>query len=435
MSFDFAVEEIFPTLISGATLVLRPETLYGPTDQFLRFIADQRISILDLPTAFWHTWVDELPQQTLGLPESLRLVIVGGEKASAESLAIWRERVSPRIQWVNGYGPTETTVIATSWEAGPGDETQIHGDIPIGRPIANTRLYVVDPYLEPCPVGVAGELLIAGDGLARGYLNRAELTRAKFINHAFGDGPAERLYRSGDLVKYLPDGCLVFLGRQDHQVKIRGFRIEMAEIENALEQHAGVSRALVIAAGAGDKRLVAYYSPAGTLRPSAGELSGFLRSRLPEFMIPPDFLPVERFPLTPNGKIDRGRLPLPDGRRPEQQAGYVAPRTATEEALTQIWSQLLAIAPIGINDNFFSLGGHSLLATKLASRIKSRWGIELPLRLVFERPTVAGLALAVTEIQASDLSSDELAGLIQQIEMLDENQAKGYSVPPDRADD
>jgi hypothetical protein len=249
--------------------------------------------------------------------------------------------------------------------------------------------------LQPVPIGVPGELFVGGDGLARGYHRRPELTAQRFIPHPLRTDPGARLYRTGDLVRYLADGTLEFLGRVDQQVKLRGFRIEPGEVEAALARHPDVA-VVMREESSGDKRLVAYFVPRWEPAPSTGELRGSLRASLPEYMVPSAFVPLEALPLTPSGKLDRRALPSPDRVRPELESGFVAPRSPVEVLLATIWIGLLGVEPVGIHDNFFALGGHSLLATQVLSRIRALLQVELPLRTIFEVPTIAGLAAALT---------------------------------------
>jgi acyl carrier protein len=270
----------------------------------------------------------------------------------------------------------------------------------IGRPIANTQLYILDGNLHPVPIGVPGESHIGGDGLARGYLNRPELTPEKFIANPFSEEPGARLYKTGDRARYLPDGNIEFLGRMDDQVKIRGYRIELGEIETVLSQHSSLREAVVLARedSPGDRRLVAYAVAAPGCAPSVHELRSFLQQKLPEYMVPSAFVFLESLPLTPNGKLDRKALPAPDQTRPELEETFVAPRTPVEETLASIWSDVLKVDTIGIHDNFFELGGQSQLATQLISRIRDTFKFDLPLRSLFEAPTIYGLAQRVQEL-------------------------------------
>ena len=307
--------------------------------------------------------------------------------------------VLPHLQIWNIYGPTEATANASATRLGAGDE------VTIGRPIANAQIYILNTCLRPVPIGVQGELYIGGAGVARGYLNRPRLTAENFLPDPFSTAPGARLYRTGDLARYRPDGNIEFLGRADDQVKIRGFRIELGEIEAALGQHPAVREAVVLAqedaAGvvsaspAPERRLVAYVCTEREPFPTTTDLRKFLREKLPEYMVPAIFVLLNAFPLMPNGKIDRRALRLSERTRPELDTAFAAPRGPVEELLAEIWSQLLGIELVGIDDNFFALGGHSLLATQLMSRIREAFQVEIPLRRVFEVPTVSGLAESI----------------------------------------
>jgi len=275
-----------------------------------------------------------------------------------------------------------------------GAGTEIGTSVPIGRPISNTQVYILDQRQQPVPVGVAGELYIGGDGLARGYLNRPELTEEKFVANTFNAEAGARLYRTGDRVRYQADGNIEFLGRIDQQVKIRGYRIELGEIEAVLSEHPAIKESVVIARDdeAGDKRLVAYVIAGKNGGPSISELRKYLKGKLPHYMVPSAFVVLDEMPLTPNGKVDRCALPSPERSREEVEGEYQAARTPVEEMMVVIWAGILGIEQVGIRDNFFELGGHSLSATRMVSRIRDAFGVELPLRTVFESPTVAGLA-------------------------------------------
>ncbi len=300
----------------------------------------------------------------------------------------------------NLYGPTETTIWYAACQITPEQHP-----ISIGRPIANTTFYLLDPHLQPVPIGVPGELFIGGDGLARGYLHRPELTEERFIKHPFRHDDTSRLYRTGDLASYQPDGTVVVIGRLDHQVKVRGFRIELGEIETVLSQHPSVGQAVVVVREEtpGDKRLVAYVVPqAGEPAPSIEELQHQVQQRLPAYMVPSAFMMMEAFPLTPNGKIDRRALPAPDTSRTDGARTFVAPKTFLQHQLATIWEELLQVHPIGIRDNFFELGGHSLLAMRLLARIKQASGKELPLSTLFAAATIEQLAQALLEDTAGE---------------------------------
>jgi amino acid adenylation domain-containing protein len=384
LSFDTSAEEIWPALASGATLVLRPEGMLDSVPRFLAELDHLGITLLNLPTAYWHEVA--AGAEGLALPTCLRRVVIGGEKALAEPLAAWGRTGHP-ARVVNTYGPTETTIVATRHEP-DGD-----GEVPIGRPIAGARVYVIDRTLQPAPPGAAGELLIGGAGLSRGYLGRPDLTAAAFVPDPFSGEPGARLYRSGDLVRFRQGGVLDFLGRVDAQVKVRGFRIEPGEIESALGAHPQVRAAAV---AVDEDRLAAWVVSEGE-PPTVTELRRFLADRLPEHMIPAVFVTLEALPLTPSGKVDRRALPKPEGDRPRLEKEYVPPASEVEDALVAIWAEALGVERVGVLDNFFELGGHSLLATQVVARIRENLQVDLPLIALFQLPTVEQLAVAVEE--------------------------------------
>ncbi len=389
ISFDIAVEEIFPTWFAGAALVLRSDEMSLAGADFLRWIAARRITMLDLPTAYWHELVHELAESREKLPEHLRLVIVGGEKASASAYASWLKAGGDRVRWVNTYGPTEASVIVSAYEPDPA--RPFPENLPIGRPIANVQLYVLDSELQPVAVGEAGELHIGGPGVARGYLNHPELTAAKFVRNPFHPDADARLYKTGDMVRYLPDGNIEFQGRIDFQVKIRGFRIELGEIEAVLEKHPGVAQAVVTAREVNGEKRLAGYIVALPDAVTTGELRRHVKESLPEYMVPADFVFLKSFPLTPNGKVDRRALPEPQSVESSQAEGFVAPRDEFEARMIGLWEQVLSRRPIGVSDNFFELGGHSLLAVRLTSRIEKQFGKKLTITALIQAPTVEKL--------------------------------------------
>ncbi len=410
LSFDVAAEEIFPAWLSGAAVVLLPERT--PTiDDFVDYLIKEGITVVNLPSAYWHQWVDELDRLDKKLPPSLRLLIVGNEKVLLDHFERWHQAFGGKVRWLNAYGPTEATITAAVYEAPQGDENYRDlTSVPIGRPMPNRQIYILDQYLQPVPIGVTGEIFIDGPALALGYLNNSELTAEKFIANPFCPDSSARLYRTGDLGRYLPDGNIEFLGRIDNQVKIRGYRIELGEIEAVLGQHPAVREAIVLAREGSskdstgspttDKRLVAYVvAPSNT---STNELRSFLKQKLPDYMIPSAFVFLDALPLTPNGKLDRKALPAPDQSRPELEETLTAPRNPVEEIVASIWAEVLKLEKVGIQDNFFDLGGHSLLATQVVSRIGRALQVELPLRALFETPTVAGLAERVEEARRKE---------------------------------
>jgi amino acid adenylation domain-containing protein len=399
ISFDIAIEEIWPALLTGASLILRPANFSLAVADFLHCADQEGITVFDLPTAYWHELVHGLSEGAGTLPKSLRLVIVGGEKASAPLLRTWRTQVTSGVRWINTYGPTEASVIATAYEPAAGE---VPDPLPIGKPIDNVRTYILDRNLQPVPVGVPGELHIGGLGVARGYLNRPELTTEKFVSDAFCIHPGARLYKTGDLVRYLPSGDIEFLGRRDFQVKIRGFRVELGEIEAALARHSEVREAVVIAReeGLNGKRLVAYLVSLPGSTPAPSELRSYLKRQLPDYMVPSDFVLLDELPLTPNGKIDRSALPAPSAE--QTSAGdYAPPSDAVESQLVGMWEEILGRRPIGIRDNFFELGGHSLLAVRLMRRIDRGFGRTVPLAALFEAPTIEQFAAILRQPQST----------------------------------
>jgi len=390
ISFDIAIEEIFPTLMGGATLVLKTNEMPLAIADFLSWIRERGVTVLDLPTAYWHELVHEAAELRKKLPAKLRLVIVGGEKASASALAAWKKIAAERIRWVNTYGPTEASVIATAYEP---VEKEIPATLPIGRPIRNVQIHLLDSHLQPVPVGIRGELHIGGVGVARGYLNRPELTAQKFIKDPFRPEPGARLYNTGDLARYLPNGDIEFLGRSDDQVKIRGFRVELGEVEAALNQYPETAESVVVAREDGheSKRLIAYIVPIDQSL-KAGDLRLFLKAKLPDYMVPSAFVMLKAMPLTPNGKVDRRALPAP---RPEDlvsEETQVGPKDELESQLVKVWETVLDKRPIGVRQNFFELGGHSLLAVRLMHRIEQMLGKRLPIATLLQAPTVEELA-------------------------------------------
>jgi amino acid adenylation domain-containing protein len=389
VSFDVATFEIWGALLHGGCLVgIERELLVAPR-QLAAALVERRITVVFLTTAVFNQVAREAPQALRGV----RHLFAGGEALDATWVREAIEKGSPG-RMINGYGPTESTTYAVCYRV----EEMAAGapSVPIGRPIANTTGYVVDRDLGAVPVGVAGELLLGGDGLARGYWRRPGLTAERFVPNPFGEA-GSRLYRTGDLARWLADGRLDFLGRIDQQVKVRGFRIELGEIEAVLGEHPGVGHAVVaVRADAGGPRLIAWVVPRepGALAAFPGELREHLRAKLPEHMVPTAWVRLESLPLTPNGKVDRRALPAPEA---ESATGWVAPRMPAEELLAGIWCEVLGRDRVGATDDFFELGGHSLLAVRAASRVSAALGLEVPVSLLFEAPTPAALAAALRE--------------------------------------
>ena len=393
MAFDVAAQEIFGTLTSGATLVLRNEACIGDSVSFWQACQAWGITVAHLPAAFWHRLAYEVPDE---LPAALRLIALGGERLDAGALSHWFERQGERVVLLNEYGPTETTVTATVHAV----RAQETARAPIGRPLANVRIYVLDGQGQPAPLGVQGEICIGGEGIARGYLNRLELTEERFVKDPFSDEPGARMYRTGDLGYWQADGALQFAGRNDDQVKIRGFRVELGEIEAQLAALAQVREAVVVAREdhPGDKRLVAYWTAhegaAEETLPDVERLRDHLKAELPAYMVPSAFMRLEAMPLTPNGKVDRKALPAPDAEALVTHM-YEAPQGPVEEVLAGIWQELLGVERVGRNDSFFDLGGHSLLIVSMVEKLRQA-GLKAEIRQVFQAGHLVALAAEIS---------------------------------------
>ena len=392
IGFDTSAEEIFCPLSCGAALVLRTEDMLDSTTHFLERCSKAGISMLTLPTAYWHQLTASMSDRDWELAGGVRLWIGGGEAMLPQSVQEWRSRLGQRVRLINSYGPTEATIACTGYEISEAEEDL--SQIPIGRPLTNAEVYIVDKYLQPVPIGVYGELCIGGAGLTRGYLNRPASTAEKFIPNPF-NGTGERLYRTGDVARFLSDGNLEYFGRSDQQVKIRGFRIEIGEIEAVLGRHPAVREGAVVVRQIGsEKRLVAYVVPHASPGPSTSELREFVKANVPEYMVPSIFMMLERLPLTPSGKINREALPAPDQSRPELAAKMVAPRNEVEQMLAEIWQSVLGLEKVGIHDSFFELGGDSILSIQVVSRASQK-GLRLTPKQIFVNQTIAELALVV----------------------------------------
>lgn len=431
-AFDSSVAGIFWSLCQGGELHLPEVGLERDPAGLVAAIAHHQIShILTLPSLYNLLLEVAKPHQLA----SLQTVIVAGEICPI-TLVRRHQESYPETQLFNEYGPTETTVWSTVYRCQPEMGQTIETEqknlrwsstVPIGHPIPNAQVYLLDAQQQPVPIGITGELYIGGEGVARGYLHQPFLTNEKFIPNPFAAHSKAKLYRTGDLARYRPDGDIEFLGRIDDQIKLRGFRVELGEIEGAIAQHPAVLETVVLVRedSPGDQRLVAYLCPQPEANPDLTEtLRQSLRGTLPDYMVPSAFIQLKAFPRTPNGKIDRHALPAPDHVQPELARPFVAPRTATEEQLVGIWAEVLNIKQVGIHDNFFDLGGHSLLATQLASRCRDTFHIEIPLRQFFAAPTIADLATLIAQ-QLAD-TSDEilLAQTLAEIEQLSDTEAQ-----------
>lgn len=401
INWDTSAEEIYATLTAGATLVLRDERALDSAEDFWKVCADQRLSVIDLPTAFWGDVLAAVKRDPSLVPDALRLVILGGERLPIDWVNSWRNLTEGRVRLVNTYGCTETTVVSNQCEAALGAE-EVSASAPVGSPIDNVRTYVLDDALRPVPRDLVGELYVAGPGVARGYLGKPGLTGRRFLPDPYAEQPGERMYRTGDLARCDPGGLIFFVGRNDAQIKVRGCRVELGEIEAVLVSHGDVFNAAVVAvSGDGHTKLVAY-AAVGETETTGADLKSYLSSRLPEYMVPPTVIAGPTLPHLPNGKIDRHRLPehfAGPGVSPAPNVG-----DPLESKLLQIWREVLALDTVGENDDFFELGGHSLLALRLISRIERELGHKIRFRTVIQGATIAQMATAIREARSDSES-------------------------------
>ncbi|MHC0062935.1 amino acid adenylation domain-containing protein [Nostoc sp. UIC 10890] len=412
ISWDALTLELWPPLLYGGCCVLYPERI--PTPEHLsRVIQEQGVNTLFLTTALFNLMIDTMPQGLSGVKQ----LLFGGESVSVPHVLRALELL-PRTQLIHAYGPSECTVFTCCYPIPKQLAENVHS-IPIGKPIGDRTVYILDGDLHRVPIGVPGELYVGGASVARGYLNQPILTSEKFIFNPFIEG--DKLYKTGDLARRLPDGNIEFIGRIDTQVKIRGFRIELAEIEAILIQYSDIQQVVVMAREdePGKKYLVAYLVTKDN-QPTPSILQNFLKKKLPDYMIPATFIFLEAFALTPNGKINRRALPAPDISQRNLEVDFVAPRTPTEQELSTIWAEVLKVKQVGIHDNFFELGGHSLLATQVVSRLREAFSLDFSLRYLFENPTIAELAKKVSEQQIEQAENDALARILTEVDQLSE---------------
>jgi amino acid adenylation domain-containing protein len=410
VSFDASTFEIWGSLLNGVRLAL----MKGGTPSLQELgaaLRRHRVTTLWLTAGLFNLMVD----QQLDALKQLKQLLAGGDVLSVAHVRRFLQN-APGCKLINGYGPTENTTFTCCHSLT--EAAAIDGTVPIGRPITNTRIYILDGALQPVPLGAIGELYTSGKGLARGYFNRASLTAERFIPNPFS--PSERLYKTGDQVRHLAGGQVEFIGRVDDQVKIRGYRIEPAEVEAVLAQHAGVRqcKVLVQEVTPADKRLVAYVVCDEQQQPGTAQLRGFLKERLPGYMIPAAFVTLAQLPLTASGKVDRKALPKPEQSREQSEQPLVLPRTPTEQQLAEMWSELLGLQQVSIHDNFFELGGHSLLLTQLASRMRNTMNVDVPLRSLFEAPTILEMGQMLSNWQVAQHDPAELAQLLGEIKNL-----------------
>ncbi len=421
LTFDQGLEQVFVTLTTGASLIMRGDDVWPP-ERFAGVVRTNQLSVINLPPAYlgqvMRVW-GEQPRQVAEL--DLRLIISGGEALTSEIVAVWRKAL-PGVTLLNAYGPTEAIITATTYDVPvEADEQHLGKALPIGKPVAPRSAVILDRYGNRTPVGVPGELCIGGETLARGYLGRPHITADAFRPDPFIDGLSSRLYRTGDLTCFRQDGVIEYLGRIDHQVKVRGFRIELGEIEAVLHQHPAIDLAVAqVYANEQDALLVAYIFNDEGKFPTVAELHEHLKARLPHYMIPGIFIPLDTVPLTRSGKVNRRALPAPDSQGPRLSTGqtYVPPSTPVEEDLARIWAEVLDLERVGIHDNFFELGGHSLLATQIASRVRELYDVDVPLRALFESPTIAQLAALITEAMLEGMEEEKLTELLDQLDDL-----------------
>jgi amino acid adenylation domain-containing protein len=401
-AFDVCTGDWVRALCSGGKLVLCPREFLLDPPRLYDLMRREHVDCAEFVPAVLRNLVQHL-EETGGSLAFMRLLVAGSDVWYAGEYRRIRRLCGPQTRLINSYGLTEATIDSTYFEAADLDLPEDR-PVPIGRPFANVEVHILDGNLQPVPVGVPGELHVGGRGVAKGYFKQPELTAEKFISDPFSGRPDARLFRTGDLARYLADGSIELLGRTDYQVKVRGFRVELGEIEAVLSQHPAVRQAVVVARGdrPESKHLVAYLTADGAGAPSAHDLRAFLRAKLPDYMVPLGFVVLDALPLSPNGKVARQSLPEAEIVRAEPEAGFVAPRTPTEELVAEVWAKVLGVERVGVQDNFFDLGGHSLLGTQVISRLAQAFHVELPLRRLFETPTVAGLAECIEVACRSD---------------------------------
>lgn len=399
LSFDIAVADLILPFTAGARLVIAAQDVVADGNLLAQTLTDSHATFMQATPATWRILIEA------GWKGKEQLTIVSTGEALTNDLA---DQLLPRgSELWNLYGPTETTVWSTMYKVPSDNKRGVSNIVPIGMPVANTQIYILDSKLQPVPVGVIGDLYIGGDGVSSGYLNRPELTAERFIENPFK--PSSTIYKTGDLARYLPDGNIEYFGRSDHQVKIRGFRIEIGEVESALASHSDVRQVVVVARQerSSEASLVAYVVPESAGKEAdANQLRAFLRTKLPEYMIPASFVFLDAMPLTPNGKVDRKALPVLSQDQMATRAEYVAPRTEQERAIAAICAEVLNLERVGVHDNFFDLGGNSLIATRLIFQLQEHFQVRLPLVRLFESPTIEGLALAIADARTMPMAED-----------------------------
>jgi amino acid adenylation domain-containing protein len=419
-SFDASVWEFYAPLFTGGRLVMAQPGGHRDAEYLCETIQREGITTIQLVPTLLRMLLE---QPAFAECTSLARVYCGGEALPVDLRDRFHDVSGGDL--INLYGPTECCIDATFHVCRRGEP-----GVPIGRPIANTEIYLLDDRRHPVPLGVPGELYIGGAGVGLGYLHNAQLTSERFI--ADPRRPGSKLYRTGDLGRFLADGSIEYLGRIDNQIKLRGHRIELGEIESTLARHAEIAACVVVVREdqPGDKRLAAYFVPRAGALPRGADLRHFLVDQLPEYMVPPDFVKLDQLPLMPNGKVDQRALPVPVADAGELADSFVAPRNPLEQEVAQIWCEVLGISQVGIHDDFFALGGHSLIATQLTSRIRKLFHVDLPLRELFAAPTVLGLSERIARLQAELAEQSDMADMLAELEGLSDEDAKALLSEP-----
>lgn len=428
-AFSASVRQIFLPLCSGASLVIADTEQRWDPIATASLIQREGVTHWDTVPSFLRLCcdtflkLDSIKSREL-LNNKLKRILVTGEPLMWEVPFLWNQTLKHSAKIINLYSQTETSGTVCLYEVPPNSAT-VKGVVPIGFPIPDTAVYLLDENLRPVSYGEVGEICVAGPRVSKGYLNLPELTAGHFIDNPFCAGSEFKLFRTGDLGLYLPDGVIMTKGRRDRRVKIRGFRIELEEIEKALRTHPGIRQAVTVASDGNGReaQLLAYFVSKGETTPAQGELRTFVQAILPDYMLPAHFLLLEELPLNPNGKVNYSALPLPDGTRPEISSTFVTPRTSVEKALAAVWSDILGLDNVGIHDNFFELGGNSLSATRMLFKVRHLFQIEVPLRSIFETPTVEGLSLFITQSFMGNQSSDESLNIINELEDMSDEEA------------
>ena len=436
INFDIAIEEIFPPLLTGSCIVIRPSVRSDSLNELSTIIDNYKVTAVHIATAYWHEWIDLMMASGDHIPETLRLMIVTGEKVSTKHYQHWKKLCKHKVLWCNAYGPTEATVSASVFIP---DESFAEDNMPIGKPLKRYTAMIVDDNYNDLPFGETGQLLIGGPALARGYLNRPELNAEVFVEINKSD-QTERMYKTGDLARWLENGDIEFAGRIDHQIKLGSYRIEPGEIEVVINQHEQVLESLITYDEVDSKKTLIAFVARGDHNISASDLSSFLREKLPAYMVPARYVLIKNFPKTTNGKIDRKALPDPSQSEVPRTSNFVAPRNDLEQKLSGMWQEVLQLPEVGIHDDFFALGGSSLLAVGVVSRLVTDLDLELPVRDFFANPTIASQAKHIAQmlnLATEDTAEDDSRALRERLPIVkptffksDENDLFGVHYQP-----